>query len=616
MVRHWPSFFAVAAGILATAGISLAQPPTQASLSGAYNVRYLGVNTDPADSAVSFSGTITFDGNGGFTVAGSGVAASATGNTLAFLTSGQYQVLSNGMLQMTNPFDPLSTTVLNTASTVLYGGIGNGYVTASSTDTLYSDIFVAVKAGTGASNSTLSGTYRVASLEFLGGDFSQTRDTFFNIAPDGKGGLGNVTITGTAQNLNNVDTTQTSSGATYNVTANGSGTMTFPAPSGVTAANTLLSGAKTLYVSPDGSLFVAGGATAYDLIVGGKASTTALSGFYFTSFLENYQAGTSFDGIYSAQGASNLLDAQGDELAHQRINEDGFDSYDSTFYDQFTFDSTGILTLDDSYWANVAGGGFVVGAGRGTNYQLVLYMKSIPMNLSGNYLNPQGIVNAASSIPFTTSFSPGEFITLYGNGFTNSTLTSSLPFQTSLGGVSVTVNGELAPIYSVSPTQINAIIPYDAASDGSLLAVAVSNIPNTTYVYSGPTDPGVYTYPTPGGIGVGAMIHNSTGQIVTESNPAVAGEALQIYCTGLGTVTPPSPTGAAASTTTLSYTDNAVGVYIDGVTAKVLFSGLAPGFGGLYQINITVPSGLSTGDHSLEIATNYSDNYQAAIPIK
>jgi uncharacterized protein (TIGR03437 family) len=615
MVRHWLSFAGIAAGMLAAAGTSLAQPPTQASLSGAYNVRYLGVNSSPADSAVSFSGTFTFDGNGGFTVTGAGASASTSDHTLKFLTSGQYNVLSNGMVQLTNPFDPTSTTVLSTASTVLYGGLGNGYITASSTDTLYSDTFVAVKAASGGSNSTLNGTYRVASLEFLGGDFTQTRDTFFSIAADGAGNLGNVTITGTAQSLNNADTTQTSSGATYTVTANGSGTLNFPAPSGVTAANTLLSGNKTMYVSPDGNVFLAGGATAYDLIVGIKASTAALSGFYFTTYLENYIDPTS-GGIDSEEGASNIVDAQLDELAHQRINQDGFDSYDYTSYDQFTFDANGIETTTGSYWADGAGGNMVIGAGRGSDYFLQVYSKSIPMNLTGNYLNPQGIVNAASSIPFTTSFAPGEFITLYGNGFTNSTLTAGLPFPNSLGGVTVMINNTPAPIYSVSPTQINAIIPYSAPSDGTPIQVQVVNIPNTTWVYSGPTDPGVYTYPTPGGIGVGAMIHNSTGAIVTEANPATAGEAIQIYCSGLGTVTPPVTTGAAASTTTLSNTDSAVAVYIDGVSAQALFSGLAPGFGGLYQINVTIPTGLSTGDHTLEISTDYSDNIQATIPIK
>ncbi len=595
----------------------MAQPPTQTSLSGAYNVRYLGINTSPANSAVSFSGTITFDGNGGFTVSGSGASAATAGHNLQFQNSGEYRVLSNGMVQMTNPFDPNGKPQLSASSnTVLYGGLGSGYLTASSTDTPYCDIFVAVKAGSSASNGTLAGNYRVASLEFLGGDLAQSRDTFFPITADGNGGLGNVTITGTAQSLNGAETTQNSDGATYSVTATGTGTMSFPAPGGATAANTLLSGTKILYVSADGSFFVAGGTSAYDMVLGVKAAPGAtMSGIYFTGYLENYAAGTSSDGISSKQGASNMVNAN-DELSHERINEGARNFYDSTGHYQFNFGPDGIETYSDSYWALGAGGSIVISSGRGSDYWLWIYVKSIPMNLTGNYLNPQGVTNAASSAPFTASFAPGEFITLYGNGFTNTSLTSSPPFQNSLGGVQVTVNGTPAPLYLVSPTQINAMIPYSAPSDGSLMEIKVTGIPNSAFVYSGPTDPGVFTYPTPGGIGVGAMIRNSDGSIVTETNPVIAGEAVQIYCSGLGSVTPAVITGAAAPVETLSHTDNAVGVYIDGVSADVLFSGLAPGFAGLYQVNVKIPNGLTSGDHTLEITTRYSDSYQAIIPVK
>jgi uncharacterized protein (TIGR03437 family) len=616
MIRPWCSFSFALAGILVLGAVGFAQPPSSTSLSGAYSVRYLGWNTNNGTvGATSFSGTITFDGNGGFSVAGTGASAASSDHSLRFLTSGQYQVLPNGMIQMTNPFDPQSGTTFTNATTVLYGGLGNGYLTASSTDTTYCDILVAIKAGSGVSNATLNGTYRVASLEFLNGDLTQTRDTFFSITADGNGNLGTVTIAGTAQNLNGADTTQTSNGATYSLTGNGSGTINFPAPSGVASSNVLLSGNKTLYLSPDGSFFIAGGTNSYDLIVGGKAAPANLGGIYFTSYLENYAAGTQYDGLYSEQGSSNMANAV-DELAHQRINEDGFDSYDSSFYDQFNFDANGILTLSDSYWANTAGGNFVIGAGRGSNYQIVVYMRSIPMNLTGAYLNPQGVVNAASSIPFTASFAPGEFISLYGNGFTNVTMNATqLPLPTSLGGVQVTVNGTPAPLQSVSPTQINAIIPYSAPSDGSLMEVKVSNIANSALVYSDVTAPGVFTSP-PGGIGIGAMLHNQDSTPVTASNPAVAGEYVQIYCTGLGAVTPPVATGAAAPSNPVSIANNSVAVYIDGVAAPVVFAGLAPSFAGLYQINIRIPAGLASGNHTLEVTTFSSDNYQAIIPIR
>ena len=83
-------------------------------------------------------------------------------------------------------------------------------------------------------------------MEFAGGSLSGMRNAFFNITADGNGNLGNVTLGGTSMALNNAATTQTSPGATYTMTAPGNGTMTFPAPSGVTTANQLISGGKNL----------------------------------------------------------------------------------------------------------------------------------------------------------------------------------------------------------------------------------------------------------------------------------------------------------------------------------------------------------------------------------
>src|SRR5690242_5682295 len=158
MVRHLAFI-----GALITAAIpACAQLPGKASLNGAYNVRYLGVNTDANDLPVGFSGTLTFDGNGNFTVSGQGTTAGAA---LQFRTTGKYTLLSSGMLILDNVFDPVASN-----GTTLYGGVGaNGALTASSTDTLYCDLVVGIPAATSASASTLNGAYRVAHMEFLGG---------------------------------------------------------------------------------------------------------------------------------------------------------------------------------------------------------------------------------------------------------------------------------------------------------------------------------------------------------------------------------------------------------------------------------------------------------------
>ena len=79
-------------------------------------------------------------------------------------------------------------------------------------------------------------------------------------------------------------------------------------------------------------------------------------------------------------------------------------------------------------------------------------------------------------------------------------------------------------------------------------------------------------------------------------NPAKAGDALVIYCGGLGEVSPPVDAGAAVPTDQLRNANNTVALTIGGIVAKVVFAGLTPGSAGLYQINAVVPSGVTPGN--------------------
>jgi len=72
------------------------------------------------------------------------------------------------------------------------------------------------------------------------------------------------------------------------------------------------------------------------------------------------------------------------------------------------------------------------------------------------------------------------------------------------------------------------------------------------------------------------------------SRPAKPGEFLSIYCTGLGDVNNQPVLGSASPSNPLASTLATPVVTIGGQTAQVLFSGLAPGFVGLYQVNVKV----------------------------
>jgi uncharacterized protein (TIGR03437 family) len=595
-------------------------------------VRYLGEDTTNG-AVVSFQGTMTFDGAGNYTVSGAGASSKTSDHSLKFLSSGSYFVLSNGLAIINNPFDTASPS----NSGPIYGGLGQGIVSGSSTEGSFLDIFLAIPASTAASNATLSGTYNVASIEFLNGDLTQTRDTFFPFTADGKGRLGNVTINGTAQSLNGAATVQTSGGAAYTVNANGSGTLTLPAPSGVSAGNVLLSGNKVLYVAPDGSFFIAGGTGTYDLVVGAKAAPGAsFDGLYFSAYLQNYASGTGADGVYAVSGASNALSALSKVLAHERTNSDGSYPYDYTYTDSYQFGANGISS--NSNQALGAGGNLMIVAGSGGNYLLGVYAKSLPMTPSGAvFLNPQGVVNAANNIPFTAQVSPGEVLTLYGSGLAGQVATAGgTPFPDSLGSAQVNISytdannktvKATAPAYYVSPTQISAVVPYTVPTDGTLLNFSVTYngvTSNTASVYSGPASPGVFTVPS-GGIGSGAVLH-ADYSLVTAANPARSGETIQIFLTGLGAVKNTVAAGSAGPTNPLNTTTKAVdigvrdsgGVFYDGTVA---FSGLAPGLGGLYQVNLTLPANLPTGTVTLSVysgdgtTTGDAWNEQATIAV-
>jgi len=106
-----------------------------------------------------------------------------------------------------------------------------------------------------------------------------------------------------------------------------------------------------------------------------------------------------------------------------------------------------------------------------------------------------------------------------------------------------------------------------------------------------PFAPGIFTVGT---FHQGAVL-NSTNQLVGLTTPATAGSVIQIFCTGLGQVTNPPATGSPASNTMLSTTTTNPTVTIGGGRATVLFSGLAPGTVGEYQVNVLVPSGVTPG---------------------
>ncbi len=110
-----------------------------------------------------------------------------------------------------------------------------------------------------------------------------------------------------------------------------------------------------------------------------------------------------------------------------------------------------------------------------TSYEIYFGALLAPQSGTGVFLNPQGVLNAASFAPPGYPISPGGVMTLFGTGFPATAVTASAPpFGSTLGGVQVSVNGTAAPVYSVSSTQISAIVPFGVTGSTATIVVTVN----------------------------------------------------------------------------------------------------------------------------------------------
>ena len=187
--------------------------------------------------------------------------------------------------------------------------------------------------------------------------------------------------------------------------------------------------------------------------------------------------------------------------------------------------------------------------------------------------------------------SPGGIVSLFGERFaTENNFATQLPLERELAEVSVRIGGQDAPLYFVSPGQINAQVPFEVSTGDSVpVAISVGGLLTAPQNYLiAPAQPGIFI------AGENAAILNASFQLVTAQNPVRAGDTIQIFATGLGETDPEVGSGEPAPP--FSTVSNPVTVTIGGIEAAVAFQGLAPGFVGLYQVNVVVPSGVAPGD--------------------
>jgi len=252
-------------------------------------------------------------------------------------------------------------------------------------------------------------------------------------------------------------------------------------------------------------------------------------------------------------------------------------------------------------------------------------------------VNTNGVVNSSN---YSINNPKGSLVTIFGTNMATTgklLVASSTPLSMELQGgsdtISVTINGTPAPIYYATSTQSSVQVPWEITAGTANIVVMRNGQKSQPQSFHATTfSPGIFTT-NQQGTGMAWAIYacapGSTSGCPAPAKPSVAqppqgwpfasitavpaqaGDRLYLYATGLGPVNPTIADGAApcalagcVAGDTQRKTTTLPQVTIGGVQAKVTFSGLAPQFPGVYQVNFTVPTGVTPGNAvPIQIAT-------------
>jgi len=259
-------------------------------------------------------------------------------------------------------------------------------------------------------------------------------------------------------------------------------------------------------------------------------------------------------------------------------------------------------------------GTVTIASNAANNSQVSLPVELTVETAGAPLISQGGIINVAAYD--AASVSPGDIVALFGDSFApaGTSLTAGAPpLTTSLGGVQVLVNGVPAPLFYVGTGQINFEMPYEAPA-GQVASIQVVNNSVTGNLRSIGVVAGapriILLAPAVIAGGYGAIINYTDNSItLPSSNPvpgysvhaAKAGDTLTLYCIGMGQTTPAAVTGGASNLNPLQTVPEAIvtfGGAFSGApaSATAFYTGLTPGYSGLYQVNVTVPAGTPTGN--------------------
>jgi uncharacterized protein (TIGR03437 family) len=231
------------------------------------------------------------------------------------------------------------------------------------------------------------------------------------------------------------------------------------------------------------------------------------------------------------------------------------------------------------------------------NHYVNIHTSTDPGGVSRAQLAPAvtsvGTVAAAISANLdktATTVAPGGLISIFGTNLAKVAVDLSgwqgRTLPSLLNGTRVTIGGKAAPILFVSGTQINAQVPVDVGTGPQAVVVNNGVAPSASFnVNVAAVAPAIFFAPSP------AILKLPDFSLVSATNPVKSGDTVVVFATGMGQTTPALTTGGLVGST-ISNTST-VTATVGGQNATVISSVASPGFAGLYQVAVTIPSGVS-----------------------
>jgi uncharacterized protein (TIGR03437 family) len=177
------------------------------------------------------------------------------------------------------------------------------------------------------------------------------------------------------------------------------------------------------------------------------------------------------------------------------------------------------------------------------------------------------VVNAAS---FTAGIAPGGLVAIFGNGFSGAAAATTVSFD-----------GMAATVLAATPFQVNAQVPANIAAGTHIMVVSSAYGSAQASVQVSAVAPAIFLLS-----GTEGAVENQDGSVNSAANPLTRGQTLIAYATGLG---------ATSVQGTLAPVITPVMAVLNRVAISPAYAGLAPGFIGLYQVNIPIPANTPPG---------------------